>query len=248
VEALVTSRSVVEVSVFDDLEHLSHSAAELFHTLAMTTIASKGRFVAALSGGSTPRRLYTLLGSTPYKNIIDWRRIHLFWADERCVPSDHPDSNYKLLRDTLLIHVPLLESNIHRVQGEADPDQAAHDYEQNIKVFFGTNAIPTFDLILLGVGEDGHTASLFPESPAIYQRERFAVPVYFEKPQLNRVTLTLPIINHAAHVLFLAAGRAKASSLHNILNQGNSRKNPAGLVRPEDGIVSWFIDREAAGK
>ena len=123
-EALVTS-SIVEVSVFDDLEHLSRSAAELFHTLAMTTIASQGRFVVALSGGSTPRRLYTLLGSTPYKNIIDWRRIHLFWADERCVPSDHPDSNYRLLRDTLLIHVPLSENNIHRVQGEADPDQAA---------------------------------------------------------------------------------------------------------------------------
>lgn len=247
-EALVTSRNVVEVSVFDDLERLSDSAAELFHTLAMTAIASKGRFIVALSGGSTPRRLYTLLGSAPYKNIIDWRCTHLFWADERCVPSDHPDSNYKLLRDTLLVHVPLSENNIHRMHGEADPDQAAKDYEQDIKVFFGTNTIPTFDLILLGVGEDGHTASLFPDSPAIHERERFAVPVYFEKPQVNRVTLTLPIINHAAYVLFLATGRAKASSLHNILNQGNSHKNPAGLVRPENGIVSWFLDRGAAGK
>jgi 6-phosphogluconolactonase len=246
VETVVIGRSTVQISVFDDLEALSRAAAEFFSSLAHQAITSQGRFAVALSGGSTPRRLYELLGSAPYQNTINWRHVHLFWADERCVPPDHRDSNYALLRDTLLVHIPLAESNIHRVQGEAEPDVAAWKYEQDIKVFFGADTIPAFDLVMLGVGEDGHTASLFPGSTAIHEAERLVVPVYLEKPKVGRVTLTLPIINHASQVLFLAAGRAKARVLRNILYEENSGRYPAGLVRLENGTVTWFLDKDAA--
>ncbi len=237
----------MEVLVFEDLEALSRAAAQSFYSLSRAAIAAQGRFVVALSGGSTPRRLYALLGSTPYQTTVDWRRIHLFWADERCVPSDHPESNYALLRDELLMHVPLPKNNIHRVEGEADPGEAARKYEQSIKDFYGTH-IPAFDLIMLGVGEDGHTASLFPGSSALHETARIAVPVYFEKPKMSRVTLTLPIINHSSYVLFLATGGAKAKVVKNILNEGNSEGYPAGLVRPKSGMLAWFLDREAAGR
>ncbi len=243
----VAGRRNVQVSVFDDQEALSRGAAELFYSLSRTAVASHGRFVVALSGGTTPQRLYTLLGAPPYQTAIDWRRIHLFWADERCVPPDHPESNYKLVRDRLLKNVSLEKNNVHRVQGECDPGEAARAYEQGIKEFFGTESLPGFDLIILGVGADGHTASLFPGSTAVAETARIAVPVYLAPPQLNRVTLTLPVINRAVQVLFLAAGRAKAVALHNILYQENSLRYPAGLVRPVHGAVSWFLDAEAAG-
>jgi len=244
----VNGRSNVRISVFDDLKSLSNGAAELFRSLAHTAISVKGRFAVALSGGTTPRLLYTLLGSAPYRNTIDWPRVHLFWADERCVPADHPASNYGLVCDTLLESIPLPGSNVHNVQGEADPEEAARAYEQIIKAFYGTATIPSFDLIILGVGVDGHTASLFPGSVSILEAARMAIPVYLEDPQVNRVTLTMTVINHASHVLFLASGRAKASVLQNILYQGNSKGYPAGLVLPENGTVTWFLDREAAGR
>ena len=247
-EAHVNVRSNVWVSVFDDLQALSHSAAELFQLLSRRAIAAKGSFVVALSGGTTPRCLYTLLGSAAYLDTIEWRRIHLFWADERCVPSDHPESNYRLVRETLLKNISPPASNVHKIQGEADPDEAARIYEQDIKAFYGTVSFPSFDLIILGVGVDGHTASLFPGSSALPEAVRIAVPVYREDPQVNRVTLTLPVINHAANVLFLAAGRDKASVLRNILYEDNSLQYPAGLVMTGNGTVAWFLDKEAAGK
>lgn len=247
-ETAVNGSRSAGVSVFDDLNELSHAAAKLFQRLSRAAIGTKGKFVAALSGGTTPRGLYTLLGSAPYVNAIDWRRIHLFWADERCVPPEHSESNYKLVRDTLLKNISLPEGNIHRVHGEAVPDEAARAYEQDIREFFGTLTFPNFDFILLGVGADGHTASLFPGSSAIAEPARIAVPVYLEALQVNRVTLTLPVINHAANVLFLAAGKAKASILQNILYQDNSLRYPAGQILTENGTVAWFLDREAAGK
>jgi 6-phosphogluconolactonase len=135
---------------------------------------------------------------------------------------------------------------VHRIKGEADPGDAARNYEQDIKDFFGTDTIPVFDLVMLGVGEDGHTASLFPGSTAIRETERLVLPVYLEKPKVSRVTLTFPIINHASQVLFLAAGRDKARVLRNILYEGNSGRYPAGLVQPENGAVAWFLDKDAA--
>ncbi len=244
----MNGRSNVRISVFDDLQSLSHGAAELFLSLSCTAIAAKGRFAVALSGGTTPRLLYTLLGSPPYLNTIDWRRVHLFWADERCVPSDNPASNYRLVRDTLLKNLPMPESNVHNVHGEADPEEAARAYEQDIKAFFGTVTIPSFDLVMLGVGADGHTASLFTGSSAVFESARITNPVYLEDPQINRVTLTISVINNASNVLFLVAGRAKASVLQNILYHGNSKGYPAGQVFTENGTVTWFLDKEAAGR
>jgi 6-phosphogluconolactonase len=237
----------LQVRVFHDLIELSHAAAELIASLSYKCIASHGRFVVALSGGSTPHLLYSLLGSPWYQNNIDWSRVYIFWADERCVPTGHPESNYRFAHNAFLSRVPLPAQNIHRIRGEDEPRKAAEAYEDDLRISFsGTGAI-VFDLIILGVGEDGHTASLFPGSPVLDERTRTAVPVYLEEPKISRVTLTLPVLNHAAQVLFLASGRAKAGVVHEIVDDVNSKKYPAGLVQPLQGSVVWMIDREAAG-
>ena len=241
----MTAGARQEVRVFDDLEAVSGAAAEQVVTLSRSAKAS-GRFAVALSGGSTPARLYTLLAAPPYRDAIDWSSLHLFWADERCVPPDHPSSNFKLVRDTLLSKVSLPEGNIHRIIGEAGPERAARLYEEDLRAFFGPAPFPVFNLILLGAGEDGHTASLFPGAPALRERMRLATAVVIGPQNLSRVSLTLPIINHASQVLFLAAGRAKAGVVHEILEDGNPKQYPAGMVKPVRGRVTWMIDREAA--
>jgi len=243
----VTGTPDERVRVFQDLEAMSRAVAELFTTLAKRCIAAQGRFTVALSGGATPRRLYTLLGSTPYRENIEWKHAHVFWADERCVPGDHPENNFKLAVDTFLSRVAMPKENIHRIKGEKGPGHAAQDYEQELRSFFGTASFPVFDLIILGAGEDGHTASLFPGSASLHERTRLAVPVYLEPPKPNRVTLTLPVLNHAAEVLFLASGRAKTGVVHAIIENGNPMRYPAGLVQPVRGSLTWFIDRQAAG-
>jgi 6-phosphogluconolactonase len=242
----VTERQRLQVRVFQDLEELSRGAAESFAALSKKSLASRNRFVVALSGGLTPHRLYSLLGSPQYRDVIDWSRIYIFWTDERCVPKDHPESNYKLAYDAFLSHVPLPAQNIHRIRGEDGPHKAAEAYEDELRnIFSGPGAI-VFDLILLGVGEDGHTASLFPGSPALDEKMRPAVPVYLAEPKINRVTLTLPVLNGAAQVLFLASGRAKAGVVHEIVEDGNPKQYPAGLVQPLRGSVVWMLDRDAS--
>jgi 6-phosphogluconolactonase len=245
VAAVVTGAPDERVRVFQDLAALSRAAAELFTTLAKRCISAQGRFTVALSGGATPRGLYTLLGSTPYCETIEWNHAHVFWVDERCVPGDHPESNFKLAVDAFLSSIAIPKENIHRIKGEEVPGRAAQEYEEELRSFFGT-AFPVFDLIILGAGEDGHTASLFPGSASLRERTRLALPVHLEPPKLNRVTLTLPVLNHAAEVLFLASGRAKAGVVHAIVKEGNAMRYPAGLVRPARGNITWFLDRQAA--
>jgi 6-phosphogluconolactonase len=242
----VIAAGSTEVRIFSDIEEMSRAAAERVVTLSRSAKASR-RFALALSGGSTPARLYSLLGAPPYRDAIDWSALHLFWADERCVPPDHAESNFRLVRDTLLSRVALPGGNIHRIIGEAGPERAAREYEESIRSFFGPALFPVFDLILLGAGEDGHTASLFPGAPALLERSRIAVAVVFEPPKLSRVSLTLPLLNHASQVLFLAAGRTKAGVVHEIMEDGNPKQYPAGMVKPVRGRVTWMIDREAAG-
>jgi 6-phosphogluconolactonase len=225
---------------------LSRAAVEFFTDLAKRCVASQGRFTVALSGGATPRRLYTLLGTTPYRENIEWGRVHVFWADERCVPGDHPESNFRLAADAFLSRVALPKENIHRIKGEEGAGRAAQDYEQELRSFFGPASFPVFDLIILGAGEDGHTASLFPGSASLQERTRLALPVSLEPPKLSRVTLTLPVLDHAAEVLFLVAGRAKAGVVHAIMEKGNPMVYPAGLVRTAQGSSTWLIDRQAA--
>jgi 6-phosphogluconolactonase len=245
-EAVVTDTPGERVRVFQDLEALSRAAAEFLIDLAKRCVASRGRFAVALSGGATPRRLYALLGTAPYCENVEWGRVHVFWADERCVPGDHPESNFKLAADAFLSRVALPKENIHRIKGEEGPGRAAQDYERELRLFFGPASFPVFDLIILGAGEDGHTASLFPGSDSLKERTRLALPVSLEPPKLDRVTLTLPVLDHAAEVLFLVAGRAKAGVVHAIVEKGNPMVYPAGLVRTAQGGLTWFVDRQAA--
>ncbi len=248
-ETSVVEKSNRKVEVLSDSEALSLRAAAIFVSVSRNSIATKKRFAAAISGGSTPRRLYMLLGSDAYRDQVDWQRVHLFWVDERCVPKEDEASNFGTAFDTLLSKVGLPGNNIHRMKGEETPDKAARDYEQEIRRFFGESERPRFDLIILGMGEDGHTASLFPGTKSLEETVRLAIPVYLEAPKKNRVSLTFPVLNNADQILFLVAGSSKTAVLSEILGDGEKRKLlPAGLINPAHGNITWLIDQEAAGK
>jgi len=234
------------VVVLPDPGALAHEAARRFVALAREAAESRGRFSAALSGGSTPGGLYRLLAEEPYSVQVPWDAVHLFWGDERCVPPDDPGSNYHLAEEILLSRVPIPPENVHRVLGELEPASAARDYEQEIQDFFcGPHA--RFDLILLGLGEDGHTASLFPGSPALAETERLVAAttaVYQDRPA-QRVTLTLPALNSARQALFLVAGSAKAGIVQSVL-EGADERLPARRVQPVAGGLTWLLDAQAA--
>jgi 6-phosphogluconolactonase len=238
----------VEVEIFSDLQGLSRTAADRFADAAAKAIASKGSFAVALSGGSTPRSLYLLLGSDHYIRTIDWLHVHIFWADERCVPEDDEQSNAKFAYDAFLTKVPVPDGNVHRIKVREAADDGARAYEDTLREFFGNEALPTFDLVLLGLGQDGHTASLFPNSPALSEKERWAVAVPKEPPELDRISLTLPVLNNASQVIFLAAGSEKAHIVQEVLEDPDAEEPyPAALVRPARGRVIWLIDKAAAG-
>jgi 6-phosphogluconolactonase len=191
-------------------------------------------------------QFFGLLGTT-YRKDIRWDRTDIFWVDERCVPPGHADSNYKGLQDALFSVLAIPAANIHRMKGEMLPEEGAREYEKELRKCFGEQGLPAFDLIILGVSEDGHTASLFPDAPSLEERERLAVPVYVEKLKSWRITLTLPVLNNASQILFLVTGRKKAEILKELLgSKGKSRKYPAGLIHPVHGGVAWLIDREAS--
>jgi 6-phosphogluconolactonase len=245
----VTDAPFPELRVFPDREAMSLAAADLFTQLARDAAADRDRFSVALSGGSTPEQLYELLASPLYRDRVPWCAVHVFWADERCVPRDHPDSNFRLVSALLLSRVSLPAENVHRVPGEDEPGQAARRYEAGIRRFFGTSGMPVFDLVILGVGQDGHTASLFPGAAALGESKRLAVETAPGPAQKHaRVTLTLPALNSAAYVLILASGEEKAGIIHEIIDRGNRSRYPAGLVRPARGSLQWFVDQAAAQK
>ncbi len=235
------------IDVMGNPAELSRRGAELFVTAAAETIGARGIFSVAVSGGSTPRALFQLLATEEFRTRVDWERTHFFWADERCVPPDHPDSNFKAAHDLLLAKLPLPPSHIHRIPGELTPGEAALAYERVLRGFFAGERVPAFDLILLGAGEDGHTASLFPGGEGITEKERLAVAVYVEKLHSHRVTLTLPVLNSARRVVFLVAGRGKAGIVRDIL-EGENPCLPAALVNPTEGSLTWLLDSEAADK
>ncbi|HUU29633.1 MAG TPA: 6-phosphogluconolactonase [archaeon] len=234
----------------ESLEALSNAAADFLVRRAMEIVRAVGRFTLALSGGSTPQRLYEILARKPLKDRMPWQESFFFWGDERFVPADHPESNFRLAYRAMLSKVPVPESNIHPVgTGTGSAHEAAENYERDLQKFFGVNNKPRFDLVLLGLGADGHTASLFPGDPVLNERRHLAAAVrapaqYAVK---DRVTLTLPVLNSAACVLFLAAGREKKKMTDIILNQPQKafRLYPAARIRPEDGELFWFTDREA---
>ena len=234
------------VRIFPDLHALSHAAADVFRSLADKAVSERGRVTVALSGGSTPKELYTILGNKPYADRILWELVHLFWADERCVPPEHGDSNFGIAQELLISRITIPEANVHRIKGEEGAEQAATAYEQDLKAFFGDGAFPAMDLVILGVGEDGHTASLFPGSPLIGERDRLAAPVLSGSQMHDRVTLTLPVIDHARQVLFLASGATKQNVIRRIFVDGNPDGLPAGLARSATGSSSWYLDKAAA--
>ncbi|MFN3532327.1 MAG: 6-phosphogluconolactonase [Candidatus Brocadia sp.] len=247
-----STNSKHEILIVENPDELSLRAADEFVRLAGEAVQVKGFFTGALSGGSTPRGLYTTLASERYREQVPWSKIHLFWSDERCVPPDHPDSNYRMVRELLLDKVPIPKENIHRMPAEQeDHVRAAMEYEQTIRSFFHTESggLPHFDLIILGMGEDGHTASLFPWTSALEETNRLVSVNFVEKLSAYRITLTVPLINKAAEVMFLISGESKASVLRDVLEgEYQPQRFPSQLIRPVNGRLLFIVDRMAAGK
>ncbi len=238
----MASASLISLRVFRDHEALSRAAARFFAEAVLRAVRRTGSFSAALSGGATPRRLYELLGAGSAG--IPWRRVHLFWSDERCVPVRHRDSNYRLVKEYLLSRIELPNEQVHRIVCSRDAEAAAASYERTLQRFFGTDAIPSFDLVLLGIGTDGHTASLFPGDPALGVQDRWTAAVHPPQASQSRVTLTLPVLSAASTVLFLASGREKAGIVQRVV-EGERCRYPACMVRPLKGRVVWMVDQEA---
>jgi 6-phosphogluconolactonase len=230
------------------------AAAELFVCAAAEAIEASGRFAVALSGGSTPQGLYALLANDLCSTRIDWSFVHVFWGDERCVPPSNPASNYRMARVTLLARVPVPASNVHRIRGEDEPAAAAAAYERKLRELFGTpvgeprtSAGARFDLIFLGVGADGHTASLFPGSAAVRETRRWVMAEDIADVSMSRVTLTPVVINAAAAIVFLVSGREKSAILHRVL-EGPYEPDamPAQAIAPRAGRLRWLADADAA--
>jgi len=238
----VTERQII---ICRDAPDLSRRAAEQFVAMARQTLGAHGRFTVALSGGSTPKGLYALLAAAEFASRIDWARVHLFWGDERCVPPDHPESNYRMVQEALLSKIEIPSANVHRMTGEDEPARAAARYEGELRQLLPLRSgVPSFDLILLGLGEDGHTASLFPGSAALTERARWVAHTWVEKLDSHRLTLTIPVINNAAQVSFLVSGAGKAAIVKEILTDSASRY-PAAQIRPAHGRLCWIISEDA---
>ena len=234
------------VRVFENLAEVARAAAEQFVELANNGAAEDNRFAVALAGGNTPRRLYELLGGDQFRNHVDWSGIHLFFGDERCVARNHPDSNYRMAHQALISRVEIPALNIHPMTGDGEPTTNAALYETELREFF-PGASPAFDLVLLGLGEDGHTASLFPGTSALRVTDKWVVANWVEKLESYRITLTPAAINGAAQVIFLVSGANKAAAVKAVLEGPLQPENlPAQLIKPEAGILTWLLDSQAA--
>ncbi len=265
-----------EIKVHTNADELARAAAGLFVTLAREDIAVRGRFAVALSGGSTPRAMHQHLASPEFASQVDWVHVHIFWGDERCAPPDHEHSNYRMARETLLDHVPIPPESIHRIRGEDAPEWAAKNYESELRMFFGQapggqtgggqtpggqtpggqtpggqthRSAPTLDLIFLGLGDDGHTASIFPGTSAVREETQWVVAQehnFPPPPLVSRITITPPLINAAANVVFLVTGAGKAERLKEVLHGlYQPEVLPAQIVKPTNGRLVWLVDEEA---
>jgi 6-phosphogluconolactonase len=237
-----------EIQVVDDAEALAEAASAEF---ARRASAAQDLFTVALAGGSTPRGLYSrLAGDETLRHSLPWDRMHFFWGDERHVPPDHVESNYRMAQEAMLSRLPVPLANVHRIRGEvADADLAALDYEDVLRGFFQlrSGALPRFDLVLLGLGADGHTASLFPATAALDERLRIAVSNRVDKLHAERITLTVPVFNRAACVVFLVSGDDKAEALRAVIEgPRDPQRLPAQLIAPDQGRLKWIVDRRAA--
>jgi 6-phosphogluconolactonase len=239
------------VTILDDPEALARAAAEQFVRSAAVAVQRSGRFSVALAGGSTPRRLYELLAEDgAFRNGVRWEAVHLFWGDERHVPPDHLDSNYRMAYDAMIARLRIPDANVHRIRCELpDPQEIAAGYESELRSFFGEppGRVPRFDLILLGLGADGHTASLFPGTAAVHERVRLVVPNIPPGSDRARITMTPVVLNQASEVQFLVSGPEKARALAAVLRgPSDVDRWPAQAVSPSVGNIVWLLDRDAA--
>ena len=235
------------VQAFETAENLARAAAVQFTELAKDAVADHDLFHVALAGGNTPRRMYELLASDQLRSVIDWTTVHLYFGDERCVPPDHPESNFRLAYDALISPVDIPTTNVHRIVIEADATSSATRYEGELRDCFSDVEAPPFDLVLLGLGEDGHTASLFPQTSALSVTDKWVAANWIEKLAAYRITLTPAAINGASQVIFLVAGANKAAAVKAVLEGPAQPENlPAQLIKPQAGNLTWLLDSQAA--
>jgi 6-phosphogluconolactonase len=238
----------MQIAIYPDIDTISREAANYTMRVAREAIAKRGKFTFALSGGTTPGKMYSLLTSEPYRSQIDWSAVHFFWSDERCVPPDDPQSNFYLAQGTLLSKLQLRPDQIHRMPADrSDRAKASADYEAEIRKVVGGEP-PAFDLLQLGMGPEAHTASLFPHQPSLREERRLIMPVSVPKPPPDRLTFTPPLLRAARHILFLATGADKAEALHEVLEGAdNPEEYPTqGIVRQAKGEVVWMVDTAIA--
>ena len=228
---------------------MARGAAERFVELGQAAIDARGCLSVGLAGGSTPKRTYELLASEAYREQLNWSKVHIFFGDERCVPPDHSESNYRMANEALISRVSIPPPNVHRINGLGDAVANASLYEDELRTFFNPASWPRFDLVLLGMGDDGHTASLFPGTKALAERQAWVVANWVEKVGAFRITLTAPAINHAANIAFLVTGATKAERLLEVLRGAlDPEKLPSQLIQPLDGSLFWLVDKAAAGR
>lgn len=239
-----------DLHVFETPEEAVRAVAESVRELSSQSSRARGRFTIALAGGSTPKPLYQLLATPPFASSIDWKLCHIFWGDERCVPPDHPDSNYRMAMEALMSHVPIPTSQIHRIHGEDDPEEAAASYEQVLRDTFAPSE-PQLDLVLLGMGDDGHTASLFAGTEALKEQERLIVANWVPHLAAHRITATFPLINAARNVLILATDAGKSSAIKCVFHPDRETERgdeapPIAQVHPMGNAAQWYLTRSAA--
>jgi 6-phosphogluconolactonase len=242
-----------DVRIAPDRQALMRAAAEAFVDAANEAVRVRGLCAVALAGGSTPKGLYTSLATDPFRARVPWMRVHFFWGDERHVPPDHPDSNYRMVHEAMLSRVEVPADHVHRIKAErSDAAAAAEEYDSTLREFAGQGAParggverPLFDLVLLGMGPDGHTASLFPGTDAVGEKARLVVANWVDTFKAHRITLTVPALSNAARVVFLVSGEDKAEMLRAVL-QDTAARFPASLIRPKTGRPTWLVDKTAA--
>ncbi len=236
-----------EIRVLPNAIELVRETASKIAAVVRAGIHATGSASLVLSGGNTPRAVYELLASDEYRGRVDWPKLHLFWGDERAVPPNAPDSNYRMANESLIRKIPIPAANVHRIPAERPPQEAALLYQAEIRKVFQLRdrQLPRFTLVLLGLGEDGHVASLFPNSPGLQERTRLVAENYVESIRASRITLTMPVINNALSILVIVSGKAKAGILRAVRDT-DVPQYPANMVRPAAGTVTWMVDDDAA--
>ncbi len=233
-----------EIKIYNGESELFKNAAEYICSLINYFINDFNKCTLVLSGGKTPKKLFEIL-SLSYRESVNWSKVYFFWGDERCVPPDDSESNFRMANEYLLSKISVPKENIFRIPAEKPPSEAAEEYEQNMRSFFGDKSFPRFDIVLLGIGNDGHTASLFPETDVLEIKDKWAAAVYVEKLKAWRITMTYPVINSSKNILFIAAGREKSEIIGRALTDIEANL-PVQKINPLEGKFIWFLDKESS--